>query len=323
MQQQPTGQFVPFPSQRGPLPVGWQPTVPVLLPVVPPPRLVPRTVPALVDEGVRVVRRDIGLFASAAAFTVIPAHLLSAFVSTLFTPFNPFDPATYARVNAHAAVTTNATVTFAIAVIAAVVTLAIQTLGTGALVTIAGLRALSQPCTLSTAYAHARRRYWSLLSASLLSILVVGAVTAFTFSIGAPFALFLYVSWQLAPQAVVLEERRARAGLARSNRLVHGSWWRLAGMLIIVGILRLFAAAVPGGLGFLIAEFTSSEDLLGGGAGVVLLAVIASLVDVLMMPIAVTVSTLFFSDLRLRREGFDIDLLLQRGVAERAARGTA
>ncbi|MHB8646844.1 MAG: hypothetical protein ACYDAR_13725 [Thermomicrobiales bacterium] len=321
--QLPTGQFVPFPHQPGPMPGAWQPAVPVLLPAVPPPRLVPRTVPALVDEGVRVVRRDIGLFAAAAAFTVIPAHLLSAFVSTLFTPFNPFDPATYARVSAHAAVTTDATATFAIAVVAAFITLAIQTLGTGALITIAGLRTLGQPSTLGAAYTHARRRYWSLLGASLLSTFAVGGVTAFTFFIGTPFALFLYVSWQLAPQAIVLEGRRAGAGLARSKRVTRGSWWRLAGLLIVIGILRLFAAAVPSGLGFLIAGFTSSADVLGGGAGIVLLAIVASLVEVVMMPIAVTVSTLFFSDLRLRREGFDIDLLLQRGAAERVARGIA
>ncbi|GEM_PF-5173961 len=323
--QPPTGQFVPFPYQPGPMPGGWHPAmpVPVLLPAVPPPRLVPRIVPALVDEGVRVVRRDIGLFTTAAAFTVIPAHLLSAFVSTLFTPFNPFDPATYARVGAHAAVTTDATATFFIVVVAAFITLAIQTLGTGALITIAGLRTLSQPCTLGAAYMHARRRYWSLLGASLLSTVALGAITICTFFVGAPFALFLYVSWQLAPQAIVLEGRRPVAGLARSNRLARGSWWRLVGLLIVVGMLRLFVAAVPGGLGFLIAGFTSSEDLLGGGAGVVLLAIVASLVDVVMAPIAVTVSTLFFSDLRLRREGFDIDLLLQRGAAERAARGIA
>lgn len=316
-----TGEFEPFLHQPG----RWQPVMPVpeLLAAVPPPRLVPRTVPALVDEGVRVVRRDIGLFTSAAAFTVIPAHLLSAFISMLFSPFNPFDPTTYARVGAHAAVTTDAAVTLCITVVAAFMTLAMQTLGRGALITIAGLRALNQPCTLGMAYAHARRRYWSLLGASLLSTFAVGAVAAFTFFAGAPFALYLYVGWQLAPQAIVLEGQRAREGLARSKRLTRGSWWRLAWLLIVVGILRLFAASVPGGLGFLIAGFTSSEDLLGGGAGVVLLAIIASLVDVVMMPIAFTVSTLFFTDLRLRREGFDIDLMLQRGAAERAVREVA
>jgi hypothetical protein len=80
---------------------------------------------------------------------------------------------------------------------------------------------------------------------------------------------------------------------------------------------------VPGGLGFLIAGFTSSEDLLGGGAGVVLLAIIAALVDLVVVPIALTANTLFFTDLRLRREGFDIDLLLQRGAAERAGRAAS
>ncbi len=307
--QPPVAQFAPFPYSPAP----------VDLPAVPPPRLVPRGVPAIVDESVRVVRRDIGLFAATAAFTVIPAHLLAAFLSTLFTPFNPLDPATYARLGTHAAVTTDATATFAIAALGAIITLAIRTVGIGALVTVAGLRTLDQPCTVGAAYAHARRRYGALLGASLLSSLAIGAVTVCTLFIGSPFALFLYVGWQLAPQAVVLEGRRARAGLARSADLARGSWWRFAGLLIVVGILRLFAAAVPGGLGFLIAGFTSSEDLLGGGAGVVLLAIIASLVDLVVVPVALTANTLFFTDLRLRREGFDIDLLLQRGAAERAA----
>jgi hypothetical protein len=272
---------------------------------------------------VRVVRRDIGLFAATAAFTIIPSHLLAAFLSTLFTPFNPLDPSTYARLGAHAAVTTDATATFAVTALGAILTLAIRTLGTGALVTVAGLRTLNQPCTVSAAYAHARRRYGALLGASLLSSLAIVAVTVCTVFIGSPFALFLYVGWQLTPQAVVLEGRRAGAGLARSAGLTRGSWWRLAGLLILVGILRLFAAAVPGGLGFLIAGFTSSEDLLGGGAGVVLLAIIAALVDLVVVPVALTANTLFFTDLRLRREGFDIDLLLQRGAAERAARAAS
>jgi hypothetical protein len=310
-----TGQFAPLPYQPGP--------VPVALPAVPPPRLMPRSVPAIVDESVRVVRRDIGLFAATAALTVIPAHLLSAFVSTLFTPFNPLDPSTYARLGAHAAVTTNTAAILVVTVLAAVATLAVRTLGTGALVMVAGLRTLNQPCTIGMAYAHARRRYGSLLGASLASSLAIVAVTLFTAFVGSPFALFLFVSWQLAPQAIVLEGRRAGAGLARSTNVTRGSWWRVAALLIVVGIVRLFAAAVPGGLGFVIAGFTSSEDLLGGGAGVVLLAIVASLIDCVVASIALTANTLLFTDLRLRREGFDIDLLLQRGAAERAARSAS
>src|SRR5262249_16888731 len=87
-------------------------SVPVVLPAVPPPRAVSRRMPEIVDEGVRAVRRDIGLYTAVAAFTVIPARLVTAGVSTLFTPFNPLDPFTYYRVGAHAAITTSPFTTF-------------------------------------------------------------------------------------------------------------------------------------------------------------------------------------------------------------------
>lgn len=291
--------------------------VPVVLPAVPPPRAVVRSVPEIVDEGVRSVRRDIGLYAGVAAITVIPARLIAALISTLFSPFNPFDPFTYYRVGAHAAVTTGAAMTFIATVIGSALSLAIVTLGDGALVTVAGLRSLGQPCTVGMAYRQARRRYRSLLGASLLSALAVGGI-AITF-VAAPVALWLWVSWQLAPQVIVLEGRRAGAGLRRSFHLVRGAWWRCAVLLLIIGAIRLYATAIPGGIGFLIGNFTASKDLLGGSAGVFVLAALSALMDMLIAPIAVATTTLFFTDVRIRKEGFDIDLLLQRGAAERAA----
>ncbi len=290
--------------------------VPVVLPAVPPPRAVVRTVPEIVDEGVRSVRRDIGLYAGVAAFTVIPSRLIAALISTLFSPFNPFDPFTYYRVGAHAAVTSGAATTFIATVIGSAIALAIAALGDGALVTVAGLRTLGQPCTVGTAYRQARRRYWSLLGASLLSALALGGI-AITF-IAAPVALWLWVSWQLAPQVIVLEGKRAPAGLRRSFHLVRGAWWRCAALLLIVGAIRLYATAIPGGIGFLIGSFTESKDLLGGSAGVFVLATLSAVMDVVIAPIAIATTTLFFTDVRIRKEGFDIDLLLQRGAAERA-----
>ncbi len=295
--------------------------VPVVLPAVPPPRAVPRRMPEIVDEGVRAVRRDIGLYMTVAAYTVIPARLIAAGVSALFTPFNPLDPFTYYRVGAHAAVTTSASATFLITVVASFVSLAITTFGTGALVTVAGLRTLGQPCTVGAAYAQARRRYWSLLGASVFSRLALIGIAAFSLFVASPVALWLYVGWQLAPQAIVLEGRRAFRGLGRSFHLVRGSWWRFAMLLVLVGVLRLYATAIPGGIGFLIGAFTGSKDLLGGSAGVFTLAALSALIELLMLPIAVAITTLFFTDLRIRKEGFDVDILLQRGAAERLAVG--
>jgi hypothetical protein len=295
--------------------------VPVVLPAVPPPRAVSRRMPEIVDEGVRAVRRDIGLYTAVAAFTVIPARLVAAGVSTLFTPFNPLDPFTYYRVGAHAAVTTSPLATFAITSLASLVTLAITTLGSGALVTVAGLRTLGQPCTVGAAYVQARRRYWSLLGASVLSQVALVGITVFSFFVVSPLALWLFVCWQLAPQAIVLEGRGAVKGLGRSLHLVRGSWWRFAMLLVLVGVLRLYATAIPGGIAFLIGSFTGSQDLLGGSVGIFVLATFSALIDLLMVPIAVTITTLFFTDLRIRKEGFDVDILLQRGAAARLAVG--
>jgi hypothetical protein len=295
--------------------------VPVVLPAVPPPRAVSRRMPEIVDEGVRAVRRDIGLYTAVAAFTVIPARLIAAGVSTLFSPFNALDPFTYYRVGAHAAITTSTSATFVITIFASFVTLAISTLGTGALVTVAGLRTLGQPCTVGAAYAQGWRRYWSLLGASILSRLVVVGIVLVSLFFAFPVALWFFVGWQLAPQVIVLEGRRAMKGLGRSFHLVRGSWWRCAMLLVLVGVLRLYATAIPAGIGFLIGSFTDSSDLLGGSVGTFILAVASALIDLLMVPIAVTITTLFFTDLRIRKEGFDVDILLQRGAAERRAVG--
>ena len=139
--QAPTPVFVPPSQYVPPAPTAPPPmpsVLPVLLPAVPPPRLVPRSTAEIIDEGVRAVRRDIGLFAAIAAFTVVPANLLSALATALFTPFNLFDPRTYFRVGDVAAVTTNREATLLITVVIGFITLALTALGMAALITTAG-----------------------------------------------------------------------------------------------------------------------------------------------------------------------------------------
>ena len=78
-----------------------------------------------------------------------------------------------------------------------------------------------------------------------------------------------------------------------------------------------FFAAVPTGLAGLIGNFTLSKDLLGGRSGAVVVAILTALINIVLLPITATVTTLFFTDARVRREGFDVDVLLQRGAAAR------
>ncbi len=318
--QAPPPAFVPPPSAApylSPAPPPMPTVLPVLLPAVPPPRLVPRSTAEIIDEGVRAVRRDIGLFAAIAAFTVVPANLLTALATALFTPFNVFDPRTYFRVGDVAAVTANSEATLLITIVIGFVSFAVNALGMAALITAAGLRTLGQPCDVGSAYRHASRRYWAVVGTQVLGLLVAGAIASFSFGLASPVALWLYVSWQIAPHVAVLEGKGPVAALKRSREITTGGWWRLAWILVILGALGAFFAAVPSGLAQLIGSFTLSKDLLGGRTGAVVLAILATLVNIVLLPITAAVTTLFFTDGRVRREGFDVDVLLQRGAAVR------
>lgn len=298
------------------------PVLPVLLPAVPPPRLVPRSTAELIDEGVRVVRHDIGLFAAVAAFTVVPANLLSALVTALFTPFNVFNPLTYYGGGGTAAITGNGEFTLLITAVFGLVNVAITALGTAALVTVAGLRTLGQPCDVGTAYRHAFRRYWAVLVAQVVILVAVVVTAFFSLFLASPLSLYLWVAWQLAPHVAVLEGKGAFAALGRSRAITQGRWWRLAWTLLILFVLQAFVVAVPGGLATVIGSFTLSEDLFGGRVGTVIVTILGTLLNVVLLPITVTVTTLTFTDQRVRREGFDVDVLLQRGAATRAVGGT-
>src|SRR5205814_1167907 len=45
------------------------------------------------------------------------------------------------------------------------------------------------------------------------------------------------------PQAVVVDARRGSGALARSAELVTGSWWRVAGILLLAGLATELAGA--------------------------------------------------------------------------------
>src|SRR4051794_36973476 len=102
--------------------------------------------------------------------------------------------------------------------------------------------------------------------------------------------------------------------MRRSFELVRGSWWRVLGILLVGVVLVSFLA------GILQALLTFIPAALANGNDVVLAvtAVIAGTVSVtLTTPFTAAVFSLVYFDQRVRREGFDLELLAQ-GLGERA-----
>ena len=115
-----------------------------------------------------------------------------------------------------------------------------------------------------------------------------------------PLAFYFIVRWLFFPQAIMLEDVRAGEGLKRSGDLVSGSWWRVAGIVLLITMISLaltvflrFAVfpGVPGGFGGI--GLASPPSIVSVAA--------TCIIDALALPLVVSVETLLFFDLRWRR----------------------
>jgi hypothetical protein len=116
--------------------------------------------------------------------------------------------------------------------------------------------------------------------------------------------VYLAVAWSVAIPVLLGENARGRAALRRSRALVRGRWWPCAGVLFLSFLLAGIVAAVIGLVVAAIAGSSGNDTVLFLDQGV------SSLIaDTLVLPFQVAVTTVLYIDLRVRKEGFDVQLL--------------
>jgi hypothetical protein len=157
---------------------------------------------------------------------------------------------------------------------------------------------------------------------------VIGAVLALlTVVVVLVVSVGLWVMFALGPPALLLENIGVLAAIRRSWRLVRGSFWRTLGVLLVAELLVGFVSGV------IVLPFTFIASLIDNGTGNTLhtdfLANLASasvtaigttVVGAVLNPWTAAVIALVYLDLRMRREGLDLELI--RTVDARAEGGT-
>ena len=116
--------------------------------------------------------------------------------------------------------------------------------------------------------------------------------------------IFVTVAWSIATPVLLAENLRGSRAIRRSRALVRGRWWPCAAVVYLMYLLELI---VYFGILFVITKLvdTSGNDsLLFAEEGVT--SLIAS---TLVLPFHVAVTTVLYIDLRVRKEGFDVQLL--------------
>jgi len=99
------------------------------------------------------------------------------------------------------------------------------------------------------------------------------------------------VRWALLAQVVELEHRSAVDGLRRSKEIVQGHWFRVASLIGVGAVLALAAGPLLGAL-----------LILGTGAPLALLDLVAGVVYALAMPFVALTTAYVYFDARVRAE---------------------
>jgi hypothetical protein len=115
---------------------------------------------------------------------------------------------------------------------------------------------------------------------------------------------------------MVVEDRYYRDAIRRSRELAAGQWGRIVVVSLLTGLLTLGASVVTGVVAGLV-EFTYSSPTGPGGGGEAPLAVLLlegllnAGIQTVIAPLTTVLGVLLYFDVRVRKEGFDIDLLAQ------------
>jgi hypothetical protein len=180
----------------------------------------------------------------------------------------------------------------------AVAGISIYAIAGGAITAIARDVYLDSPVNVPEAFRIVATRLVTLIVASVISVVLM-TIGVFFFVLP---ALYVIARLAVVRQAVVLEDAGTGRALSRSSSLSVGHKMHILGTLALIILLLL---AVNIGAGLLINMIPSR----------VIVNVLSTALSVVVGPILGIAETVLYYDLRIRREGFDVEYLVGRDAA--------
>jgi len=123
------------------------------------------------------------------------------------------------------------------------------------------------------------------------------------------YTILMSIRYSLAIPASVVENMKARVAIRRSIELAKGSWGRIFLLMLLVFIIKMVLVGVTQFFVF-VAAFKHPGQMLGPGLQT-LSQVIGFFTNSFLGPIWGAGITLFYYDQRVRKEGFDIEWMMQ------------
>jgi uncharacterized membrane protein len=144
---------------------------------------------------------------------------------------------------------------------------------------------------------------WKIALPRLPAIVFTGLIVLISCFIGFIFlifpAIYLYTRYGLGPMVAAIEGTGTTISLSRSTSLSKGHKLHIFGVTLLILILWFMLSIGLGLLSTIISSFVIKTSL-------------GYLSTVLVWPLLPTVQTVLYYDLRIRAEGYDVDLMSRR-----------
>jgi hypothetical protein len=266
------------------------------------PQLRPLSVGEILDAGFRLFRHRFGTLVACIFVPIVPLYILGTIIvgSTDPTAFDVNAPVD----NSGAAVAGRSIDQLLSSVAAA--------LAVAACFKAISAAYLGERAGAGESLRYAAGRFLPLIVAYIvIVILLIPAFIALIIP-----GIWLAVKLSMAFPAIVCERAGPFKAIGRSWNLTKDNWWRVFGTLLVVFLLLFVITLALGGV---LGAVLLSSDSMSEVAFAVLTTLIGLLIAAITYPLWAAVVTVIYYDLRVRNEGFDLQLLA-RGVGADASR---
>jgi hypothetical protein len=270
------------------------------------PQLRPLSVGEVLDASFKIVRQSFGTLAGCVLVVALPLNIINTLI-TASTSDNAFNlDGTGATTGSDLSTGTE----LAGFLLTTTLALVLTTLAAAACFrAVSGVYLGEQP-TVGGSLSFAAGRVLPVIVLSFLYFF--GLIPAFI-AVIIP-GIWLAVAWSVSFPALLSEGIGPVAAFGRSFRLVRGRWWPTFGTLLVMYLLVVVISGILGALfGATLIAAVDSEAV-----AAVFYTIINTLSSLITLPLMASVLTVVYFDLRVRKEGFDLQLLA-RGVGQDAS----
>lgn len=181
-----------------------------------------------------------------------------------------------------------------------VLTFVFMPLGTGATTYAVSERYLGRRISIGQSYSRASGRLWTIVGSGIL----VGLVVTLGFLLFCVPGILFMLSYAVVIPVVVLDGLGVTASMDRSKALAGGHRGRVFLVLLVLWLLYGILMA-----GSLFAFITFVGPMQPGQSPPLILEVVQNIIALLATPLFTIAAVILYYDLRVRKEGFDLEML--------------